>query len=308
MNILIVDDEAAPRLFLTEILETAGHTVVDAESVREALMVLDEQTPDLILCDLEMPEEDGLQLLRDVRSTDSEIFFVLLAYPGSEGAAIKALEERANNYLLKPVRHEVLMSLLDKYHQLVTERRSPRRMRGKLTSRSFKLECESRLEHLLGVADLLVSEAGDAIPERERHGVHLGLYELLVNAVEHGNLGIGFEEKGLALESMDGYTRLVQSRLGKRDLARRKVRVEFLLDQERCEWTIVDEGEGFNWRALPNPLDGNPHDRLNGRGIFLARFQFDEVSYIGRGNRVRAVKFRAETSPATQDAAEAEIG
>ncbi len=83
---------------------------------------------------------------------------------------------------------------------------------------------------------------------------------------------------------------MIERRLSDPVLAQRQVSIEFKQTNERLDWTIQDEGEGFDWVAVPNPLESEEQERLNGRGIFLARFQFDTLEYIGNGNKVRMTR------------------
>ena len=71
-----------------------------------------------------------------------------------------------------------------------------------------------------------------------------------------------------------------------------KVTVDFTMDAEACEWVISDEGDGFDWRSVQNPIEDEDLFKAHGRGIFLARFQFDELEYLGNGNTVRVNKKR----------------
>ncbi|MFO0762769.1 MAG: ATP-binding protein [Byssovorax sp.] len=122
-------------------------------------------------------------------------------------------------------------------------------------------------------------------PDPER--VVVGLTELLVNAVEHGNLGIGFEEKARLLEHGDLRAE-IERRLALEDLGARRVRVTFTRDADRAAATIEDEGEGFDWAPF---AEYDPERMLesSGHGIAIARgMSFDEVSYQGKGNVVIA--------------------
>lgn len=124
-----------------------------------------------------------------------------------------------------------------------------------------------------------------AHPDPER--VVIGLTELLVNAVEHGNLGITYEEKAALLER-GGFEREIERRLALPALAGRRVKVTFRREADRLTTSIEDEGEGFDWRPY---LDPDPERSLdvNGHGIAIARgVCFDEIAYLGRGNVVVA--------------------
>ncbi len=138
-----------------------------------------------------------------------------------------------------------------------------------------------------------------AHPDPDR--VVIGMTELLVNAVEHGNLGITYQEKADLLDRGQFDTE-IDRRLALPELASRRVRVTLRRDAETVETRIEDEGEGFDWRPY---LDYDPERALdpNGHGIAIARgMSFDDVAYQGRGNVVVAmVRLGAAPSPPLEE-------
>jgi phosphoserine phosphatase RsbU/P len=145
------------------------------------------------------------------------------------------------------------------------------------------------LQEAKALAAALAAEHPD--PDR----VVIGLTELLVNAVEHGNLGITYEEKAELLERGDLQAE-IERRLALPALASRRVTVTLRHEPDQLVTTIEDEGDGFDWRPY---LDVDPERslNLNGNGIAIARgMSFDDLTYHGRGNRVVAV-VRVTTPP-----------
>lgn len=121
------------------------------------------------------------------------------------------------------------------------------------------------------------------VPER----VASGLYELIANAVEHGNLEFNFRDKQrlLAEENWDS---ALQARLSDPTYAQRQVSVRFQRAAEGITFTITDQGRGFDWQAV---LNAGPAALLrpHGRGILLAKLSsFDQLEYPGDGSRVIA--------------------
>jgi len=117
--------------------------------------------------------------------------------------------------------------------------------------------------------------------------VLVGLTELLVNAVEHGNLGISHDEKRDLL-AQDAWEDEIEKRLADPELSHRSVTVAFERVGEGCRFDIADEGAGFDPSAFLE-FDPSRMMQLNGRGIAIAcSMGFDDVRYVGRGNRVIA--------------------
>lgn len=108
-RILVVDDKQSFRFMLKGYLEDAGYQVASAASGAEALAELEQGPFDLILSDMVMPEMDGVELLRQVRSRHPQLPFVLVTAHGSVDSAVAAMKEGADDYLLKPLNREELL-------------------------------------------------------------------------------------------------------------------------------------------------------------------------------------------------------
>lgn len=109
-HILIVDDEPAIRLFLSEELAQAGYEVTTATSGEEALARLEERPIDLILLDLRMQGIDGLQVMAEVERQPLPPVIIMLTAHASLESAIEAMRRGGHDYLLKPCRTDELLA------------------------------------------------------------------------------------------------------------------------------------------------------------------------------------------------------
>src|SRR5512140_426960 len=119
-SILIVDDEEIIRESLSFILTKEGYRVREAANGRIALEILREDTIDLVLTDLEMPEMKGIELLEQVTRYSPETLVVIITAYGSIDTAIAALRKGAVDYILKPVEFD---ELLVKVQRLLASRK-----------------------------------------------------------------------------------------------------------------------------------------------------------------------------------------
>ncbi len=110
-KILIVDDDASLRVLLRKILETAGFTVDEAESVRVAIQKVDANLTDLIILDLSMPEHDGFTFLkvRAQNPTMQSVPVLVFSSSSSPHVVEKALALGANQFLDKPLRANLVL-------------------------------------------------------------------------------------------------------------------------------------------------------------------------------------------------------
>ena len=100
-HILIVEDEADIRRFVRLTLETEGHTVHEAPTLQRGLIEAGTRRPDLVVLDLGLPDGDGVQLIRELR-TWSAMPIIVLSARSAEASKIAALDAGADDYLVKP--------------------------------------------------------------------------------------------------------------------------------------------------------------------------------------------------------------
>jgi anti-sigma regulatory factor (Ser/Thr protein kinase) len=139
-----------------------------------------------------------------------------------------------------------------------------------------------------GMGAMLLAQRGLIDPDKKMH-LQLALGELIVNAVEHGNCGITYNEKTAALEKGVSVVELVAEKC--KDPAIRAKKVEFLWDIGRYITTFVirDEGPGFDVQSYLKKTAKVDMMSLHGRGILMAKMFSSELTYNEKGNQVSMV-------------------
>ena len=102
-SILIIDDEAQIRKLLTITLQSNGYKILEAGTGKDGIALVSSQTPDLVLLDLGLPDESGHDVLKHLREWFSNPI-VIISVQTSEEDIVKALDNGANDYLVKPFR------------------------------------------------------------------------------------------------------------------------------------------------------------------------------------------------------------
>jgi two-component system KDP operon response regulator KdpE len=108
-TILVIDDEAQIRKLLSITLKSHDFKVMEAENAREGLTMVANHPPDLVLLDLGLPDESGHEVLRHLREWYTNPV-IILSVQSSEEDIVKALDNGANDYLVKPFRTGELMA------------------------------------------------------------------------------------------------------------------------------------------------------------------------------------------------------
>ncbi len=152
-----------------------------------------------------------------------------------------------------------------------------------------------RIGNMLIVADDLsvriTRNLDKFIGKKEVNFIRLAIREMLINAIEHGNLAITFEEKTRELENDNYFTYLNQRQKDPR-FSGRTVEVLYSADSDKISYTITDQGKGFeHLMYLDENIDVNEEFLSHGRGISLAKNIFDEIRYNETGNSVMLVKW-----------------
>lgn len=285
--VLIVDDEAFNLEILTEYLRGGGYNLLRAEDGTEALSHLNRsaESIDVVLLDRMMPNMNGMEVLAHMKQSAEwqQIPVILQTAVGSPDSIREGLQAGAYYYLTKPYEKSMLLAVVSAACQ---ERRNARKMAESLTRQQACLRLMDaatfrfrRLEEAHEVASLISS----AFPDP--HRVAMGLSELIINGIEHGNLGIRYDEKGDLLRNGDWHAE-IQRRLALPQYENRYITVSFERTSKEARVTITDDGDGFNWQPF---LELSPERAFDphGRGISMARMiSFDTMEYQGKGNCV----------------------
>ncbi len=147
-TILIVDDEQSIREILDGILQDEGFRTLVAETGEEALALLGEETPDLVLLDIWLPGIDGLETLRHIRENHPEQVVIMMSGHGTIETAVKATKLGAYDFIEKPLSLEkVLISIENalKVNRLVEENRS---LKAKMAKEYEMVGCSTAIQSL----------------------------------------------------------------------------------------------------------------------------------------------------------------
>jgi len=287
-HLLIVDDEPLNLEILSEYFDGQGYRLSMAENGEVAWALL-QQHPDvdLVLLDRMMPGIDGVELLKRVKADPllKSIPVIMQTAASAPEQVREGLLAGALYYLTKPYERDSLLSIV---RAALADGSTRRDLQQRLREHTHALRLMESARFSLSTLDevgCLAVFLAQACPEPE--GAVLGLSELLVNAIEHGNLGISYAEKS-ALKRADRWQEEISRRLQLPENAGKRVDVTFERQGGSIRICITDQGNGFDWSRY---LDFDPARAFdpNGRGIAMARLgSFQDLQYQGKGNVVLA--------------------
>ncbi len=288
-RILLAEDEEVIAVIIEALLLEQGYEVTICPNGQAAWDQLQKTTLqyDIILLDWVMPVMDGLALLKKIKSTPKLTHIpVIMETAMSDIERVReGLNHGAYYYLTKPLEHDLLLAVIrsalrqarEKQQMLESVRRAEKPL-AYLHEGSFRFRTPKE-------GRLLANYLARACPEPERS--IQGLMELLLNAIEHGNLGITYEEKSELLKT-GSLVEEIDRRLQLPEYRDRNVEILIQRSQKSLDFTIIDQGNGFSWRKFMEFSPERAFD-LHGRGIAMAnKVSFDHLEYQGKGNVVKA--------------------
>jgi two-component system, OmpR family, KDP operon response regulator KdpE len=222
LRVLVVDDEPPIRKLLRMGLTTQGYQTLEAPNGKTALELLN-QSPDLIILDLGLPDMQGHELLRTIRARNESVPIVVLSSRGDEAGKVQALDFGADDYVTKPFGMDELLARMRAAlrHQLQTQGERPIFRIGDLSV--------DLVRRIVKVGDKEIR-----LSPKE--------YELLRVLVQHA--GKVLTHKFLLGELWDNSTDAQYLRVYVRQL-RQKIEA----DPERPQYVLTETGIGYRMRA-----------------------------------------------------------
>jgi len=255
-KILIIDDHDDLASSLSEVFTHTGHLVDVVEDRQTALRIDDIESYDLVITDLD------IEYRAETGTIESPTCLPNQEIEVAEGQEIKAFKICASNFRREPLDEEELKNMvatiLDykiRYVDLVEN------VADLLENIEFELPSAVSLMHI--VLDYLMKRVEKlGVIKPEESNLFVALDEAFVNAVKHGNK---FDSNKL-------------------------VRISATVSKQEAKFTVEDQGEGFDVKNIPDPLDPQNLFKTSGRGVLFIYNIMDEVSYNDRGNRLTMVK------------------
>lgn len=295
-NVLIIDADRAAR-DLVKKLSKKGFNATQAFSPDDGIAQVLEHKPDLVILSLNPSDECGLLTLKQILQT-SPLSLVIVCSEKVDGfLALQSMRLGALDYLIKPVD---ITELVESMQRILNHQRV------------FCLGIEPDGESVVSETKTLVfGNDPDRIPYIINQAVmnarkvcediemlKMALGEIVLNAIEHGNLGISMEEKAKAVKK-GTFEDLIKQRKKNPKYAQRVVTIHVRMETNTLEYHIIDEGDGFDHQK---EFDPDPHRHIgSGLGVQIAKTFFHEVRYEGNGNRVRLIYRKEKGCRAEQE-------
>lgn len=288
-TVLVADDDSISRRLMEHNLKDCTETIYTAQDGDEAWEML-KTAPEafhVVILDWLMPERDGIEVLRLMKTHEElqNIPVIFQTTKTDEKDIMYGLREGVSFYLSKPCERKNLQSVVKtsyenykaykKIHEGLSDTKDVISMMHKGSFQFKTIEEATKLATMLA----------RTTPNPKK--AVLGLWELFFNAVEHGNLGITYEEKS-RLNENNTWSTEVERRLELEENRDKFVEIDFVRGEKEISFLIKDQGSGFNFEKYLE-LSTERAFHSHGRGISMAKMiSFNSVDYRGNGSEVLA--------------------
>lgn len=280
----MIDDDPLFIELISPIILKESYTLLTANDAVTGREILNKNSADIsvILLDWDMPGMNGIELLKWIREQPQfEPIQVIMQTGMDNPEQIKTgIDTGAYFYLTKPVKKEVLLSTI-RAAVLDYNRQKELLNKLQLSENSFRLLEEGVFKYrTVQEGDFLAVRIANVCPVPEEA---MFISELLANAVEHGNLGITYDEKTPLIESGKLQDE-IERRLQLPENKNKFVKVSVKKNGEKFTVLIEDEGKGFDFEKYLKFDDSRIFDN-HGRGIAISASYLD-LKYLEKGNKV----------------------
>lgn len=286
--VLAVDDEPFNLELITDYLSEVNIETVCVQSGRKALTLLKEEPQyySAVLLDRMMPELNGIDVLKIIKADESTSRIPVIMQTAKSGIdnMLEGLNAGAHYYLSKPYDQKTLTTIVltairdFQHYKLIKENVDQ-------SAQTLKLLNEGEFNfRTLKQARCLSALLAKACSEPDN--IVFILTELMINAIEHGNLDISYKEKSKLIADHK-WEDEVNKRLSLPSNLTKYAKIKFIRNTNEIIFTIIDQGKGFDWQQYMSVCPNRAFD-THGRGIAMANsISVNHIEYFGCGNTVQ---------------------
>jgi anti-sigma regulatory factor (Ser/Thr protein kinase) len=261
------------------------------DNEKEALEFIKYELPEVNIINFSDRKLDGFSLLASIKS-DPWLHYggIIGVHAGKDEAKLSKEMPDSNILSLIPRSHFVrnfirLLKILIQNRQIVFHRELQSFL---LKEISGSLVMDNDPFNAGAYANLITNYLYNSnyINKDMKERLHLAIFEMLLNAIEHGNCRISYEEKSQWLEAGNDILDLIREKCRDPEVRGRRVNFTYRITPQRSYYVIRDQGEGFDWKSRIQPEEGRVNLSSHGHGIRMTDHYMQNLQYNERGNKV----------------------
>lgn len=300
-KVLLVEDSPTQAVEITMLLEQAEHDVRHVANGKLGLQLLETDSLDVVVTDLQMPELNGLELVQAMRLDFAHVPAILITGQGSEALAAEALQKGAAGYVPKTRMRDLLNDTITDVLGVIRSDASYSKLIATLTKNVFVFEMPNDPELVSPLVGLLMQVISGMKLLGGMELVRLGVAveHAVYNGMFRGNLELRRDETPCPHAAIydQATNAVVEARKKETPYNDRTVHVEAIASEHAIRIVIRDQGPGFDTSRLPEAGDPAILDSEGGQGLVLMTSFVDQLWFNDKGNEVTLVKRCSKVSP-----------
>lgn len=201
----------------------------------------------------------------------------------------------ALNFIKKPISIVELIATIKKAEELIITRNVTVKMKPYLKNIDKEMEISTKEldANLEMIVNYLVSELKELGCEKlSVDNMTMGLYEALSNAIEHGNLNLKKEiSRENKVDVLDSFIKEKMEKLKLPEFANKKIKIKYLYTSDKFQFSIMDEGNGFDYKDFLKRIDQNIYNDSLNKGLFLIKNVVHEIEFNDKGNEIKLIYY-----------------
>jgi len=297
--VLLINSEKSVRRRVKTAFEQrkpSGYSVKMVANQEKALESLNFELPEVVLINCNDPQINYREIVEAVQK-DAWLhsFGMIGVYDSQTQDERSIITEFGELNLLVMLDKSRLVSHLSKSVSIILENRQlifQRELATHLSSHSsgsFEIDNDPLAVPIYaGIAVTSLMQQGYLASEH-KFDLQMALAELMINAIEHGNCGITYEEKNAELSKGKSVVDIILERCTNPEVAAKRVHFEWESRRDSSAFIIRDQGKGFNVQKVRGQIEQQDQMRPHGRGIKMAEYSGAEIQYNETGNEVQLI-------------------
>ncbi len=290
-KILIIDDNYELLDYLKDFFMIYHYETLQSETGMQGIANFKRFSPDIVLTDIRLPDINGDEVVKKIKEINSSVPIIIMTAYSDQNIITEAMKNGAVDLIKKPFKSKDLKALITKIETFYKK--------NKIAHNKNIIQWQKihyRLSNDINLVPNITNDIFNKIDYMDDNSsfLILGLQEIIINAIEHGNLEINYQEKQRLLNSKNLYDNLLRERAKDKRFCNRYIDIKVFSTPDYLEIEIKDQGKGFDLSSIPNPKIVDNFFKESGKGILLAMKIFDKIKYNKKGNGVILYKFNSK--------------
>jgi response regulator of citrate/malate metabolism len=288
LKVLIVDDDEAICEVLETFLSIKGIHVRVVYNGKEAIKEISKNIYNIIFLDNYLPDIEGVNILKRGVLKKENCYVVFMTGGFHRGMIKETVKFGVNEILLKPFMIKEINNIIERaanFFQGVTNFKDAVQ---KIEVSEINIVTDNNISIIKSLSKIIIRNVCDANFFDDEMQLILAIYEVLANAIYHGNLEL---DSKLKEEEFEKFFNEADKRMKMSPYKDRKIFITSYFNKQFFKVVVRDEGKGFNWKMFMS--DFNRGEELPyGRGFLIIFSVFDEVTWNEQGNEITLVKYK----------------